>query len=224
MASISFGVFGGDALQDLDRLVAAVGGVEIGGKLDLRVALERRTRRHALVDLDRHLRLLHGLIEIGERQQRQRMIGLQIERELQIDQRQILAAAAGQRGADAVQRLGRAGLRRIDQRRQLLAGLGVAQAFLHQRMPRQLLVERFVDAGRRRARPCCATASAHRRRTRAASNRRACRRARTARRRPFPCPRVSRIMPAWRSLKIGYHSGPVSLSIPATAALASPAP
>ncbi len=79
------------------------------------------------------------------------MVGLQIERELQIDQRQILAAAAGQRGADAVQRLGRAGLRRIDQRRQLLAGLGVAQPFLHQRMPRQLLVERFVNAGRRRA-------------------------------------------------------------------------
>ena len=151
MASMSFGASDGDALQDLDRLVAAVGGVEIGGKLDLRVALERRTGRHALVDLDRHLGLLHGLIEIGERQQRQRMIGLQVERELQIDQRQVLAAAAGQRGADAVQRLGRAGLRRIDQRRQLLAGLGVAQPFLHQRMPRQLLVERFVNAGRRRA-------------------------------------------------------------------------
>ena len=79
------------------------------------------------------------------------MVGLQVERELQIDQRQILAAAAGQRGADAVQRLGRPGLRRIDQRRQLLAGLGVAQAFLHQRMPRQFLVERFINSGRRRA-------------------------------------------------------------------------
>ena len=42
--------------------------------------------------------------------------------------------------------------------------------------------------GRRRAHPCCATASAHRRRPRAAWNRRACRRARSARRRPFPCP------------------------------------
>ena len=79
------------------------------------------------------------------------MIGLQIQRELQIDQRQILAAAAGERCADAVQRLGRAGLCRIDQRRQLLAGLGLAQAFLHQRVPRQLLVEGLVDAGRRRA-------------------------------------------------------------------------
>jgi hypothetical protein len=53
------------------------------------------------------------------------MIGRQIERELQIDQREILAAAAGQRRADAVQRLGRAGLRRIHQRRQFLAGLGL---------------------------------------------------------------------------------------------------
>ena len=73
------------------------------------------------------------------------MGGLQIERELQIDQRQILAAAARQRGADAVERLGGAGLRRIDQRRQLLAGPGLAQAFQHQRMPRQFLVERLVD-------------------------------------------------------------------------------
>ena len=189
MASISFGASGGDILQDLDRLVAAVGGVEIGGELDLRIALQRRTGRHALIDLDRHLRLLHQLVEIGERQQRQRMIGLQIQRELQIDQRQILAAAAGQRCADAVQRLGRAGLRRIDQRRQLLAGLGLAQAFLHQRMPRQLLVEGLVDARSPPRRPCCATASAHRRRKRAAWNRRACRRARSASRHPFPCPK-----------------------------------
>ena len=150
MASMSLGSSVVTVLQDLDRLVAAVGGVEIGGELDLRIALQRRTRRHALIDLDRHCRLLHGLIEIGERQQRQRMIGLQIKRELQIDQRQILAAAAGQRRADAVQRLGGTGLRRLDQRRQLLAGLHLAQAFLHQRMPRQLLVERLVDAGRRR--------------------------------------------------------------------------
>ena len=78
------------------------------------------------------------------------MIGREVQRELQIDQREILAAAAGQRRADAVKRLGGAGLRRIDQRRQLLAGLGFAQAFQHQRMPRQLLVEGLVDRRRRR--------------------------------------------------------------------------
>ncbi len=38
----------------------------------------------------------------------------------------------------------------FDQRRQLLAGLGVAQAFQHQRMARQLLVECVVNRGRRR--------------------------------------------------------------------------
>src|SRR5581483_3951177 len=129
------------ALENLDRLVAAVGTVEISGELDLRIALQRRVRGNAFIDLDRHLRLLHRFIEIGEREQCQRMIGLEVERKLQIDQREILATAARQRGTDAVKRLGRTGLRRINQRRQLLAGLGVAQALLDQRMARKLLVE-----------------------------------------------------------------------------------
>ena len=77
------------------------------------------------------------------------MIWREIKRELQIDQRQILAAAAGQRRADAVKRLGRASLRRIDQRRKLLAGPRLAQAFLHQRMSRELLFECLVNSGRR---------------------------------------------------------------------------
>ncbi len=77
------------------------------------------------------------------------MVGREVERKLQIDQCEVFAAAAGQRRADAVQRLGGAGLRRIDQRRQFLAGLGLAQAFLHQWMPRQLLVEGLIDRRRR---------------------------------------------------------------------------
>ncbi|MGY3108927.1 hypothetical protein ACVWW7_005554 [Bradyrhizobium sp. LM6.9] len=142
------GILSGDTLEDLDRLVGAVGGIQIDGELDLRVALERRGRRHPLIDLDRHLRPLHRFIEIGEREQRQGMAGLEVERELEIDQRQILAAAAGQRGANAVERFGGAGLRGIGQRRHLLAGLGLAQAFHDQRMAGELLVERLVDGGR----------------------------------------------------------------------------
>lgn len=65
------------------------------------------------------------------------MVRVEIERELKIDQREILAAPAGQRRADAVQRLGRALLRILNQRRQLLAGLGFANAFHHQRMTRE---------------------------------------------------------------------------------------
>jgi hypothetical protein len=65
------------------------------------------------------------------------MIGLEIERELQIDQREVLAAAARQRGADAVERLGGARLGGIDQRRQLLAGPGFTQAFLNQGLARK---------------------------------------------------------------------------------------
>ena len=36
--------------------------VEIGGELDLRIALERRRRRHALIDLDRQSLLCDGVV------------------------------------------------------------------------------------------------------------------------------------------------------------------
>ena len=98
-------------LQSLLGLVGLVERVEIDRELDLGVAPQRRILRHALVDLDRKLRVLHLLVEIGERQQRQRLIGREIERELQIDEPEILAAAAAERGAEPVQHFGGAGLR-----------------------------------------------------------------------------------------------------------------
>ena len=150
MASMSLASPPVTSLRILIASLAAVGGVEIGGELDLRVALQRRVRRHALVDLDRHLRLLHGLVEIGERQQRQRMVGLQIQRELQIDQRQILAAARVSAALMPQQRLGGAGLRHESTSGgSFLPALVSRRAFQHQRMPRQLLVERLVDRGAR---------------------------------------------------------------------------
>ena len=225
MASMILGVLGRDVLQDLDRLVAAVGGVEIGGELDLRVALQRRIRRHALVDLDRHRRLLHRLVEIGQRQQRQRMVGLQVQRELQIDQRR----DPRRRGASAWRRC-RTAPRRRRPARESTSGGSFLPALVSRRPSctsgwrGELLVEGLVDGRLPPPHPCCATASAHRRRRRAAWNRRACRRAPTARRRPFPCPPARGSCRQCRSLKIGYHSGPVSLSILATAVLVSPAP
>ena len=78
------------------------------------------------------------------------MIGREIKRELQIDQRQILAAAPGQRRADAVKSFGGAGLRRADELGQFLAGLGLPDAFQNQGVPRQFVVERFVHGQRRR--------------------------------------------------------------------------
>ena len=141
---------------------------------------QRRRRRNALIGLDRQLRLFQQLIEIGERQQRQRMVGLEIERKLQIDQRQILAAAAAERGAEPVQRFGGAGLREFDQRRQFLAvgnlpssprssADGPAAPCRSPERPSE-----HVLAAR------CATASGHRPRPRAARSDRACRRARSA--------------------------------------------
>ena len=55
------------------RLVGAIEAIEIGGHLDGGIAMQRRSRRNAFIDLDRQLRLLQQLVKIGERQQRQRM-------------------------------------------------------------------------------------------------------------------------------------------------------
>ena len=145
---MSVGLSAISLLQALLGLVGAVERVEIDRQLDLGVAPQRRTRRHALVDLDRELRLLHLLVEIGERQQRERLVRREIERELQIDEAEVLAAAAAERGAEAVEHLGGAGLRRVDQRRQLLARLEAVHRLDDQRMARQLLVERLEDLQR----------------------------------------------------------------------------
>ena len=73
---------------------------------------------------------------------------LEIERKLQIDQRQVLAAAAADRGAQPVERLGGAGLRRIDQERQLVAVVDRLHFLDDQRMVRQHLVEIAIDLQR----------------------------------------------------------------------------
>ena len=95
--------------------VRPVEGVEIDRKLNEGVAVERRVRRHPLIRLERELRLLHRLVKIGQREQRHRMGRREIERELQIDEADILAPAPSERGAETIQHLGRARLRGIDQ-------------------------------------------------------------------------------------------------------------
>ena len=129
-------------------LVGAIERIEIGRELDLGVALQRRIRRHALVDLDRQLRLLHLLVEIGERQQRQRMVGREIERELQIDEAEILAAAAAERGAEAVERFGGAGLRRSTSGGNFLPALSLSIASTTSGWRGNALVEGLEDLER----------------------------------------------------------------------------
>ena len=87
------------------------------------LALRRigRGRWHAIIELDRQFRLLHRRIKIGERDQRQRVRRLQIERELQIDEAKVFAAAAADPGAHAVECFGRALLRRTDDQRRPVA-------------------------------------------------------------------------------------------------------
>jgi len=74
--------------------------------LDRGIAIQRRVFRDLGVDLQRLLRLLEGLVQVGERQQRQRVVRRQIDGKLQIQQTEVLAAAAPERRSDAVQRLG----------------------------------------------------------------------------------------------------------------------
>ena len=222
---MSFGFSSVSSLQDLDAVLAALDRVEIGRELDLRVALEQRIGRHPLIGLDGELRTLDRLVEVAERQQRQRMRRLEVERELQVDQRQVLTRRAG-----SARRRCRRALRRRRPARELTSGGIFLPAFAsrmpstHQRMTRKLLVERLIDGGRRFAACRCATASGHRHRRPAARSRRACRRARAVAPASFGLLARSYIRPTCRSLKIGYHSGPASLSTLAAAAFTSPAP
>ena len=82
---MSAGWSGDQLVEPLLGLVGAIERVEIDRELDLGVAPQRRVLRHALVDLDGELRVLDLLVEIGERQQRQRLVGREIERELQVN-------------------------------------------------------------------------------------------------------------------------------------------
>ncbi len=121
MASVSLGLAAMTLVEQLLGLVGAIERIEIDRHLDFGVARQRRTRRHPFVGLDREVGLLEVFVEIAKRQQRHGVRRLEIERELQVDERQILAAAPSDRSAESVQGLGGAGLRRFDQRRQLLA-------------------------------------------------------------------------------------------------------
>src|SRR5579875_1277385 len=98
----------------------------------------------ALIGLDREIRLFQRLVKIAQRDQRQRLVGREIERKLQIDEPQILPAATPERRAEAVERLRRTGLRAADRRRKSFALPEPLHGLDPQRMVRKLLVEGFV--------------------------------------------------------------------------------
>src|SRR6516164_6507130 len=66
----------------------------------------------------------------------------EIERELQIDEPEILAPAPSKRGTEPVEYLGGARLRRVDHQGELLAGVELAGRFDDQRVARQSFLER----------------------------------------------------------------------------------
>src|SRR5262249_9680825 len=104
------GTFGNGPLEKLLGVVGTIERVEVHSHLNLGVAREHRVRRYPLIGLDREVRLFQLLVKIAERKQRHRMRRLQIKRELQIDQRQVFAAATADRGAEAIKRFRGAGL------------------------------------------------------------------------------------------------------------------
>ena len=162
-------MLGNEVFEPLFRFVGALELIEIGGHLDVGIAAQRR-RRNAVVDLDREVRLLQRFVEVGERKQRHRVCRLEIERKLQVDKRQILAAAASDRGAETIERLGGAGLRRINERRQLLARRQVLHFRRDERMVGHCLVEflinlqRFILAAVARQKACVSLDGTQRRR------------------------------------------------------------
>src|SRR5262249_6385885 len=78
------------------QLLLALGGtletVENGGHLNGGVAVQWRTGRNTIVDLDRKFRFLERLIQTGKREQRQRVAGAQEKRQLQVGQAKIFSA------------------------------------------------------------------------------------------------------------------------------------
>src|SRR5262249_14591505 len=128
-------------LEPLLRLVGAIELVEVDRHLDLGVAPQRRVLGQLLIDLERERRLLQVLVKIGEREQRERLLGIEIDGKLQVDEREVLAALAPERGAETVEQFGGAGLGRLDERRKLLAGLEAVDRLDDERMTRQHLLE-----------------------------------------------------------------------------------
>ncbi len=92
--------------------------------------------------------LLDLLVEVGERKQRKRLVRHEVERKLQIDQPEIFAAAAAERGAEAVKHLVGTGLRIVDQLRDVASFLEFLHGLGDQRMARQLRVEGLIDLHR----------------------------------------------------------------------------
>src|SRR5207237_5423429 len=141
---LEIGRIGGDQLfETCFRLIGAIERIEIERELDLRVAVQRRRQWHPLIDLVGEFRLFHRLIEIAKRQQRERMRGREIERELQVNESEIFAAAPAKRGAESIEHLCSPRLRRVDHKWELLAGFELVHRLHDERMARQC----FLDCG-----------------------------------------------------------------------------
>lgn len=89
-------VIADNILEQFDGIISAINALQRGRFLNLCVALERRSGGHALIHFQRQLRTLDRLIQIGERQQREAVLRLEIQCQLQIDQSEVFSAAPRQ--------------------------------------------------------------------------------------------------------------------------------
>src|SRR6185437_15029596 len=117
---------------------------EIERALDFGVALERRVRGDAVISFDRKLRLLHRFIKVGEREKRERMARLEVNRKLEIDEADVLAALAAERSAKTEQRFRSSRGGRFHHQGERLAGVQLLHRLIDERMVREELGEIFV--------------------------------------------------------------------------------
>ncbi len=130
----SFGSFVREPFQDRLRLIRAFERIEIEGFANIDGTLQRRSLRNLVVGRDRILIALRRFLGIGQRRESEGMVGLDVERKLQIDYAEADAAFTGQRLAQAIKDFGHSFRRRRDEKRRLFALVDAIQHVLGERM------------------------------------------------------------------------------------------
>ena len=149
MTSMSVGALLHQAFEVLDRLVALAELLEAEPDLDVGALPDRRVVGDAVEDLDRPVDPLQALEDVGERDEREGVIRVEIERKAQIDDGRELVALLVAGRAEPVEDLGGALLRARHERHERLAGLQLQQGVADDRMTGQQPFERGIRGERR---------------------------------------------------------------------------
>src|SRR5829696_5493219 len=134
-----------ERLEVLHGLLAAVELLEVKANLDVGARAHRRPLRDPAQDRDGLLELLQPLEDVGECDERECVVGVQVEGEPQVvDGRELVALRVAGR-PEAIEHLGGSVLGRGDDGRERLAGLDLRHGVEDHRMTRQDGLESGVD-------------------------------------------------------------------------------